>query len=295
MFALLLGQHFVQTGLIAAAVVAVVAGAIGPFVISRNMSFAVHAFAELGFTGAAAALLLGLDPTYGVLGGSFLVAGLVGGLGLRGRERDSVIGTVLAFGLGIGVLLLTLYHHYANAAVHLLFGDILTVSPAELRLLVIMAVLALTGLALLYRPLLFASVDPDVAEARGAPLRLLSIAFLCLLALAVAAAVQAVGVLLILSLVITPAAAAQRLTHRPGAAIAVSIGLALVAADGGILLALLHPAWPPSFFITSVSFVCYLAARLAGGRLQARARDRLRARGSDGERRIDGARVEAPA
>lgn len=261
MFAQLLAQHFVHTALWAGAVVAVVSGAIGVFVVARGMSFAVHAISELGFTGAAGALVVGIDPVIGIFGGSLVVGLALGVLSLRGRERDSAIGAVLAFGLGIGVLFITLYQGYATTALSLLFGSIVGVSDAQLRGLAIVAAIVLAGIAVLYRPLLFSSVDPEIAAARGVPLRGLSVGIFLLLALTTAEAIQVVGVLLVLTLVITPAAAAQRLTGRPAVALGLSIVIALVSTEGGILLSL-EKAWPTSFFISAISFAAYLGARL---------------------------------
>ena len=277
MFTQLLAQHFVHTALWAGAVVAVVSGVIGVFVVTRGMSFAVHAISELGFTGAAGALVVGLDPVIGVLGGSLLVGLVLGLLSLRGRERDSAIGAVLAFGLGIGVLFLSLYQGYATQATNLLFGSIVGVSDSQLLTLAIVAAIVLVGVAVLYRPLLFSSVDPEIAAARGVPLRALSVGIFLLLALTTAEAIQVVGVLLVLTLVITPAAAAQHLTRRPGFAVLLSVAIALVSTEGGILLSLLKP-WPTSFFITTISFTAYLGARAYGLGL----RPRLRPAGATG-------------
>ncbi len=265
MFTDLLAQHFVHTALLAGAVVAVVSGAIGIFVVTRGASFAVHAISELGFTGAAGALVVGIDPVIGMIGGSLVVGLALGVLSLRGRERDSAIGAVLAFGLGVGVLLLSLYHGYATEATNLLFGSIVGVSERQLLELTIVAVVVGAGLACIYRPLLFSSVDPEVAAARGVPLRALSVALFLLLALTTAEAIQVVGVLLVLTLVITPAAAAQRLTARPALALALSILIALGATEGGILLSLAQP-WPTSFFITAISFAVYVTARMFSSR-----------------------------
>jgi zinc/manganese transport system permease protein len=261
MFTNLLAQHFVHTALIAGAVVAIVSGAIGIFVVTRGASFAVHAISELGFTGAAGALVVGLDPVIGMIGGSLGVGLVLGLLSLRGRERDSAIGAVLAFGLGVGVLFLSLYHGYATQATNLLFGSIVGVSDRQLLELVVVAFIVMVGIAVLYRPLLFSSVDPEVAAARGVPLRALSVAIFLLLALTTAEAIQVVGVLLVLTLVITPAASAQRLTARPAVALGLSIVIALAATEGGILLSLAQP-WPTSFFISAISFAVYVAARV---------------------------------
>jgi zinc/manganese transport system permease protein len=261
MFSQLLAQHFVHTALWAGAVVAVVSGVIGVFVVARGMSFAVHAISELGFTGAAGALVIGIDPVVGMLGGSLLVGFVLGLLSLRERERDSAIGAVLAFGLGVGWLFLSLYQGYATEAFNLLFGSIVGVSDTQLRNLAIVAAIVIVGVAVLYRPLLFSSVDPEIAAARGVPLRALSVGIFLLLALTTAEAIQVVGVLLVLTLIITPAAAAQRLTGRPAIALVLSVAIALVSTEGGILLSLEKP-WPTSFFISAISFTAYVAARL---------------------------------
>jgi zinc/manganese transport system permease protein len=263
MLADLLAEHFVHTALLAGAVVAIVSGAIGTFVVARGASFAVHAISELGFTGAAGALVVGLDPVIGMIGGSLAVGLVLGLLSLRGRERDSAIGAVLAFGLGVGVLFLSLYQGYATQATNLLFGSIVGVSDTQLRELAAVAAIVLAGIAVAYRPLLFSSTDPEVAEARGVPLRALSVLTFVLLALTTAEAIQVVGVLLVLTLIITPAAAAQRLTANPAASILLSILIALIATEGGILLSLEQP-WPTSFFISSISFLGYVTARLLG-------------------------------
>jgi zinc/manganese transport system permease protein len=261
MFTQLLAQHFVHTALLAGAVVSVICGAIGIFVVTRGASFAVHAISELGFTGAAAALVAGINPVIGMMGGSLSVGLVLGFLSLRGRERDSAIGAVLAFGLGIGILLLSLYQGYATEATNLLFGSIVGVSDGQLRGLAVVALIVAVALATTYRPLLFSSVDPEVAESRGVPLRALSILIFLLIAITTAEAIQVVGVLLVLTLVITPAAAAQRLTGRPGLAMLLSIVIALVSTEGGILLSLEKP-WPTSFFIATISFAAYLIARV---------------------------------
>ena len=258
----LLPYAFVQDMLLAGVLVSIVAGLVSRFVVARNMSFAVHALAEVGFTGSAGFILIGLSPVLGLLTGSLVTAFFIGTLGMRIRERDAVVGVVMAFGLGLGVLFITLNAQFATEAYSLLlYGAISTVSQGDLMLLAAMAALTLVGLGVMYRPLTFATVDPLVAEARGVPVRLISILFLLMLAAAVAEAVQVVGVLLILTLLITPGATAERLAARPGLATAVSVGVALLATLGGILLALVT-AVPVSFYVTTIAFVCYLAARL---------------------------------
>lgn len=254
---------FVQNALIAATLVAVTAGLIGPFVIIRDLAFAVHGTAELAFTGAAAGLLVANNPVLGALLGSVVVATAIGLLGDRPRERNSAIGVILAFGLGVGVYLLSLYTGFATAATNILFGQLFGVSPSQIALLIVVAVAVLVTMTLLYRPLLFASVDPDVALARGVPTRLVSLLFVYLLALTVTEAAQIVGTLLVLSLAITPAAAATRLTARTPVLITLSIGFALIAADGGLLLSLLRPHVKASVFISGISFAIYAVVRLA--------------------------------
>ena len=260
----LLGYEFAQNALAAGIVIAIVSGVVSRFVVARNMSFAVHALAELGFTGSAGAILIGVSPVAGLLAGTTITALFIGLLGVRVRERDAVVGVVMAFGLGLGVLFLTLYPRYATEAFAILFGTITGVSRVEVFALVVIGVATLVALGIAYRPLTFATVDPDVAEARGVPVRALGVAFLLMVAVAVAEAVQVVGVLLILTLLITPGASAERLTARPGLAIAFSVGVALLCVVGGILLSLAISV-PVSVFVTSLSFGCYLLARFVIG------------------------------
>jgi zinc/manganese transport system permease protein len=259
-----LGQPFAQHALLAGTLIAVISGLIGPFVVTRNMAFAVHGTAELSFTGAAAGLVVAGDPVAGALLGSLVVATAIGLLGVRDRERDSAIGVILAFGLGLGVYLLSLYRGFATEATNILFGQIFGISDGQLLLLLGVACAVLVTMAVLYRPLLFASVDPEVAEARGVRTRLVGVAFLFVLALTVTEAAQIVGTLLVLSLAITPAAAAQRLTARPGLVTVLSIGFALVAADGGLVASLQVGSVKASVFVTAISFAIYLGSRVAG-------------------------------
>ena len=258
-----LNDTFVQNALIAATLVAVTTGLIGPFVIIRDLAFAVHGSAELAFTGAAAGLLAANNPILGALLGSLVVATAIGLLGDRPRERNSAIGVILAFGLGVGVYLLSLYTGFATAATNILFGQIFGVTPDQITLLTIIAIAVLTTMVLLYRPLLFASIDPDVALARGVPTRLVGLLFVYLLALTVTEAAQIVGTLLVLSLTITPAAAATRLTARTPVLIALSIAFCLIAADGGLLLGLIYANVKASVFISTISFAIYAVVRLA--------------------------------
>lgn len=261
MFRELLGQHFVHVALVAAALIGFVSGVVGSFVVLRQMSFAVHAVSELGFTGAAAALVLGLAPQIGLVAGSMAFAGVLGVLTLPERGRDSAIGSFLAFGLGLGVLLLSQYQGYATQATNLLFGSIVGVSDLQLRWLALCSAVVLAAVAGLWRPLLFASVDPEAAEARGVPVRAISILFLLTLALATAVAIQIVGVLLILTLMVTPAAAAQRVAPSPAWAVTFAASFGVISAVGGVLLGLVWP-YPVSFFVATISFGIYVLARL---------------------------------
>jgi zinc/manganese transport system permease protein len=267
---LYLSQAFAQHALIAACLVAVMCGIIGPFVISRGMAFAVHGTSELAFTGAAAGLLIAGNPVAGAFGGAIVVATVLGTLGSREKERDSTIGVILAFGLGLGVLLLSYYRGFATQATNILFGNIFGVSGGQLAALIGIGLLVLVVMGYIYRPLLFSSVDPEVAEARGIPVRLLGLIFLYMLALTVTAAAQIVGTLLVLSLAITPAAAAQRLASRPFTITLLSVLFALAASIGGILASLASGTIKPSIFVTGISFGLYIFARLYGKNVKSR-------------------------
>ena len=257
-----LNQPFAQHALFAGALVALSCGLIGPFVVTRQMAFAVHGTSELAFTGAAAGLLIADNAVAGALVGALVVATVIGVLSVRERERDSAIGVVLAFGLGIGVLLLGHDHGNATAATNILFGDIFGVSNDQLLGLVTIGLVVTVAMLVLFRPLLFASVDPRVAGARWLRVRTLGIVFLLVLVFAVTEAAQIVGTLLVLSLAITPAAAAQRWSARPLTVTALSIAFALVACVGGILAGLASSTVKPSVFVTSFSFALYAISRL---------------------------------
>ncbi|GAA3431453.1 metal ABC transporter permease [Kutzneria kofuensis] len=254
---------FVGTALVAAAVLGVLAGVLGPLIVTRNMAFSVHGTSELALTGGAAALLAGINVGYGSLIGAVVAAVILGLLTRKVSEHDSVIGAVLAFGLGVGVLLLSFYEGNSANKFGLLIGQIASVDPGSLVLLVSAAVGVLVVLALIYRPLLFASVDAEVAAARGVPLRVLSPVFAVLVGVATALGVQTVGSLLVLSLMITPAAAASRVTASPVVATVLSIVFAELAVLGGIVLSLV-PGKPVSAFVTAISFLIYLVCRLVG-------------------------------
>ncbi|MGK8521736.1 metal ABC transporter permease [Nocardia asteroides] len=261
----LLSYGFVQQALLAAALLGLLSGVIGPLIISRQMSFAVHGTSELSLTGAAAALLAGVGVGLGAIAGSVVAAVLFGVLGTRARERDSVIAVVLSFGLGLSVLFLWLGPDRAGSKFSLLTGQVVSVGNNGLGLLAVCTAGVIAVLAFVYRPLLFASSDPEVAVARGVPVRALSIVFAVLLGITAAFGVQIVGALLVLALLITPAAAAAQLTANPYRATVLAVVFAEVAAVGGILLSL-APGVPVSTFVTAISFLIYLACRLLGAR-----------------------------
>jgi zinc/manganese transport system permease protein len=200
------------------------------------------------------------------------VAALIATLGARQRERDSAIGAILAFGMGIGILLLGYYQGFATAATNILFGNIFGVSGSQLLVLVAIGLIVVVVMGIWYRPLLFASIDPETAEARGVPVRRLGLLFLLVLALTVTGAAQVVGTLLVLSLAITPGAAAQRLSASPLAVGGLAVLFAVAAADGGLLINFEISNVKASVFITSLSFAIYLLARLTGPAIRGRRR-----------------------
>ncbi|MEO6529302.1 MAG: metal ABC transporter permease [Specibacter sp.] len=249
--------------LLAGAILGVVGGLIGTFVMMRDLAFAVHGIAELSFAGAAFALLIGADVIFGSLVGSVFAALLLGVMGVRAREKNSVIGVIMPFGLGLGILFLSLYEGRSSNKFGLLTGQIVSVDSTQLSVLAGTALVVVVGLAIIWRPLTFASADPDIATARGVPVRTLSLVFMFLLGIAVALSIQVVGALLVLALLITPAAAALQVTAAPRMVVLLSVGFAMTATVGGIMLAL-GGSIPISPYVTTLSFVIYLLCRIAG-------------------------------
>src|SRR6202140_1729334 len=246
----------------AGTIVAIVAGAIGYFVVLRGSSFAAHALSHIGFAGATGAVVLSLNPIIGLLAFTVGAGVAIGALGNRLRGRDVTIGIVLAWTLGLGVLFISLYTGYATEAYALLFGEILGISANDVIVTLVAGLLTVAALITVYRPLLFASVDEELAGAKGVPVTALSIGFMAILAVAVTEAVQVVGVLLIFALIVTPAAIAVRFTSRPSVAIVTGIVLALIFTWLGLAIAYYSPH-PVSFFITSLAFATYVAVRLS--------------------------------
>ncbi|MGY1741330.1 MULTISPECIES: metal ABC transporter permease [unclassified Blastococcus] len=259
-----LQTDFMRNALIGGSLVAVAAGLLGYFVVTRSNAFAAHALAHIGFPGATGAILVGAPITLGLA--VFCVGGglLIGLLGRRVAEREIATGTVLAFATGLGVLFGSLASANASTTTSVLFGNLLAVSDGELTLFALFTAAVALALALIARPLVFASVDPAVAEARGVPVRALGVAFVVLLALTITMAVQVVGTLLLFGLVVTPAATGLRLTARPGRVAGIAVGVALLSVWVGLVLAAMVDL-PPSFFVVTVSVLVW-AGVLVGTR-----------------------------
>ena len=253
----------VRNSLIAGAVLGLVGGLAGTFVIMRDLPFAVHGISELSFAGAAGALLLGLSVAGGSVAGALAAAALIGLLGAKARDRGSVIGVLMPFGLGLGVLFLSLYKGRSANKFGLLTGQIVAIDTPHLSWLLGTSAVVLVCLALMWRPLAFASLDPDVAAARGVPVRALALAFTLVLGLAVAVSVQVVGALLVLALLCTPAAAAVRVTASPVLVPVLSTVFATVSVVGGILLSI-GSSIPVSPYVTTISFALYAVCRGPG-------------------------------
>lgn len=259
-FGAIFKYQFMQHAFEAGTIIAIVAGIIGYLVVLRRSTFAAHAFAEIGFAGAAGSILLGINPVFGLLGLSTLSGVGIALLGNRAAHRDIEIGTVLAFMLGIGVLFISLYTGYATEAYSILFGEILGISWNSVLITFTISLAILGVAAIVYRPLLFASIDEEVAEAKGMQTTLLGVIFMVLLAASVSIAIQVVGVLLIFALMVIPAAIAIRLAKTPVYAITISVVVALFSTWTGLFISFYEP-YPVSFFITSIVFILYLFVR----------------------------------
>jgi zinc/manganese transport system permease protein len=255
--------EFMTNAFAAAGIVAVVSGLVGYFLVMRGQTFAGHALSHIGFAGATGAGLIGLAPLWGLLAFT-LVAGIVmGALSERISNRDVAIGVVLALALGFGLLFLHYYTSFATQATALLFGNVLAVDHAMIAILAVLGVITLAALAAMMRPLIFASLQPELAEAKGVPLRFVSTAFLAIVALAVSACAQIVGVLLVFTLMVGPPATAQRVTTGLWSGLFVSALLALAEAWLGLTMAF-YTDWPVSFCIALLSALAYFATLPAG-------------------------------
>ncbi|MCK2025511.1 MULTISPECIES: metal ABC transporter permease [Microbacterium] len=243
--------------IIAGAVLGIVGGLIGVFVMQRDLAFAVHGVSELSFAGAAAALLFGGSVVFGSLGGALVAAILIGVLGAKARDRNSIVGVLMPFGLGLGILFLSLYDGRSANRFSLLTGQIVSVSSPDLGWLIGISLVVLLGLLVMWNPLRFDSLDPESAAARGVPTRAVSLLFMVLLGLIVAVSVHIIGALLVMALLVTPAAAAMRVTAGPVAVPLLAALFGFVSAVGGILLALAGTL-PVSPYITTLSFTIYV-------------------------------------
>lgn len=261
----LTSEQFMRSALIAGTIAAVVCSLVGTFVVLRGLTFAADALTHVGFAGASGAVLLGVSPIAGLLTLTLLTAAGIGALRDRLQGRDVVTGMILVGALALGVLFLRLSSGYSNQTYALLFGDILALSGRDLVVLGIAGGVATVAMLAIFRPLLFSTLDEEVAESRGVPVRAVSVAFLLIVALAASAATQVIGALLAVSLIVAPAASAQRLTARPGLAVAIAIGFGLLIMWTGLVLAYWLP-YPASFFVTSLAALTYAASRAAGGR-----------------------------
>lgn len=255
----MLEYDFMRHAFAAGIIVAVVAALVGSFLVLRGQSFAGHALSHVGFTGATGAVLLGVSPLWGMVVVTVAGGAGMGLLGERLQHRDVAIGLVLSSALGFGLLFLHFYTAYASQATALLFGNVLGVDLHTVGALMALAAVTMAGLAVIARPLLFMTLQPELAEARGVKLRLVSVLFLALVGLATAECTQVVGVLLVFALMVGPAATAQRITRRFGLSVTVAVGLAVTQAVGGIVLAY-YTDWPVSFWITALTSLGYLVA-----------------------------------
>ncbi len=256
--------QLLQNSILAGAVLGIIGGFVGMFVMMRDHAFAVHGVSEMSFAGAALALLLGYDVITGSMIGSIISALLIGMMGVKKSESNSVIGALMHFGLGLCILFLSPYQGRSANKFSLLTGQIVSVDGDQLNAMIAGAIVIIAILTLIWRPLSFASLDPEVAQAKGVPMRTLSLVFMVVLGIAVALSVQVVGSLLVLALLITPSAAALQVTASPLKALILSVIFAELAIVGGILLALAG-SLPISPYVTSVSFVIYLICRIIGG------------------------------
>ncbi len=250
---------FMVNAFLAGGAVAVTAGAVGFFLLLRGQAFAGHALSHVGFTGAAAAALVGVPPLAGLVGAALLAGAAIGLLGDRVSGRDVAIGMVLALSLGLGLLFLHFNSGYAGQATQVLFGNIFAVPRAAVVVLAALSLGALAALAAISRPLVFASLQPELAEARGVSLRGVGTLFMLVAAVAVAATTEIVGVLLVFTLLVGPPAAANLLTARLLPGLALSAAIAVAECWAGLTLAY-HTDWPASVWISALSGLGYAAA-----------------------------------
>ncbi|HEX6461614.1 MAG TPA: metal ABC transporter permease [Thermoleophilaceae bacterium] len=257
--------HFMTNALIAGTIVAVTASAIGWFVVVRQQAFAGHTLSVIAFPGAAAAALAGAPVVVGYFAacalGALALAAVTGGEARSISHESAAIGSVQALALGLGFLFVSLYHGLLTELNSLLFGTFLGITDTQVLVLLGVGAGVLLMLALVARPLLFASVDADVARAGGVPVAALSTVFLMMLGLAVAATSQITGALLVFALLVTPPATAQLITPHPGRSFALSVVIALLVTWLGLSIAYFS-IYPVGFYVTSLSFGLYVLVRL---------------------------------
>jgi zinc/manganese transport system permease protein len=256
----MLEYDFMRNAFAAAGIAAVVSGLVGYFLVLRGQTFAGHALSHIGFAGATGAVLIGIASVWGLVG--FTVAAGIG-MGLLGERisgRDVAIGVVLSLALGFGLLFLHYYTAFATQATALLFGNVLAVDRSTIATLIVLGLVTIAGLAAIMRPLIFSSLQPELAEAKGVPLRFVSVAFLAIVALAVSESAQIVGILLVFALMVGPPATAQRLVTGLWSGMLLSAAIALAEAWLGIAIAY-HTDWPVSFCIATLSALGYFLTR----------------------------------
>jgi len=263
----MLEYDFMRTAFMAGGLVAIVAGSVGFFLVLRHLTFAGHALSHVGFAGATGSVLIGVNPLWGMLAFTVAAGTAIGLLGDRLRGRDVAVGIILSLSLGLGVLFLYLYTAHATQATAILFGNVLGVSLDTVWALAALTVVSMGALAVMARPLLFCTLAPELAEAKGVSLRLISVLFLVIVAVAVAEAAQVVGVLLVFALMVGPAAASLRLTSRIGWGVGLAVLLALAETWVGLALAYITD-WPTTFWIVLLSCAVYFLSLIVGPRFR---------------------------
>ena len=273
----MLAHEFMRNALVAGSVVGIACGLVGYFVVLRAQVFAGDALSHVAFTGALAAAALGVDLRFGLFAATILGGLVMGALGDRARPDDVVIGTLFAWVLGLGVLFLSIFTTSGSgsrdngaAGVRVLFGSIFGLSSQDVWTSVALAAIAVAVLAAVARPLLYASIDAAVAAAQGVPVRALGLAFLCVVGIVAGEATQAIGALLLLGLLAAPAGAAQLLTARPYAGLALSAALALASVWIGLTLSYVFPTLPPSTMVVSTAVAIYACALVCASRSRMR-------------------------
>jgi zinc/manganese transport system permease protein len=252
-----------QNAFLAGTLVGIVAGCVGYFLLLRGLTFAGHALSHVGFAGAAGALVVGVEPIFGLLAFTLLAGIGIGAMGKRLDERDVTIGVIMTLLLAFGSLFIAVYHGYAEQAYSVLFGTVMGISRMDVWVTGVLCLIVLGGLAAVFQRLLFCSYDPQVAEARGVSVKILSMVFMVFVAVTVSMSVQVVGVLLIFTLLVGPAAAAMQLSASPGRAIFISVALAVSYTWLGIYWAI-RDDYPVTFCITAIAFAAYLVVRIVG-------------------------------